>query len=109
MKDIIIVAGVIMALTATISVFEAAIAMFKLANALDEISASLKHTNTYISELRYTISDKYREVILGLAGVENAISDTYESMFTNASVTIIRDDHSMYDDERGCCLEPNSK
>ena len=110
MKDIIIVAGVITALIVSITVFEATIALHNISKSLDDISTSLKHTNTQISEFRYIMSDKCRELNLAIGDVNNTISDVYDSMFTNASVSIIRDDvHLMDDAERGCCLEPNSK
>lgn len=92
MKDIIIVGAVIMALIASISIFEVAITMFKVANAMDEITTSLKHTDTQISELKYSMSERCRELDLSLIKVGSAVTDFYDSMFDNANVTIIRND-----------------
>ena len=106
MKDIIIVAGVIMALIVSISVFEGAVALFKLCNSLDVINANLSNITTQISELRYALRDDLRDLNLSVKDVENTTANVYDSMFTNACVSIIRDDgHLMDDAERGCCLD----
>lgn len=114
MKDIIIVAGVIMALITSISVFEGAVALFKLSNSLDKINKNLGNITTQISELRYALRGDLQDLNLSVKDVENTTANIYESMFTNANVTIIRDDYkSVLNDivasEGRCCLEHNSK
>lgn len=106
MKDIIIVAGVIMALVVSISVFEAAVALVKLREALDR---GLGNITTQVSELKYALRGDLQDINLSVKDVENTTANVYDSMFTNANVYIIRDDHSMYDSERGCCLESDNK
>ena len=108
MKDIIIVAGVIMALITSISVFEGAVALFKLSNSLDEINKNLGNITTQISVLRYDLRDGLRDLNRSVKAVDNTILNVYDSMFTNANVTIIRDDNQhqqRFDAERGHCLE----
>ena len=77
------------------------VALWRISGGLAKISKRLIETNDKLVDIY--LAQKHTELTISsdIKGVSEAVHDVYDSMFTNANVTIIRDD------ERGYCLDDN--